>query len=64
MPLHRAIKNQEIEFLKFKAIKLLNINTSNILSIIESCCVDKYDSVNKEYNTNHSVDMFNLYSTF
>jgi hypothetical protein len=60
MPLHRAIKDQGVKF-SFEVIKTVdNIDTYHLL-IIESCCMDEYDSTNNGYNTKHSVCMFDLY---
>jgi hypothetical protein len=61
MPLHRAIKAQGIEHFSFEVIKTVEYIDSYHLLIIESCCMDEYDSINNGYNTKHSVCMFDLY---
>ena len=61
MPLHRAIKDQGIENFSFEVIKTVEYIDNEQLLIIESCYMDKYDSITNGYNTKHSVDMFNLY---
>ncbi len=61
MPLHRAIKDQGIEFFSFEVIKTVEFIDDQPLLIFESCYMDKYDSICNCYNTKHSVDMFNLY---
>jgi hypothetical protein len=61
MPLHRAIKDQGIENFSFEVIKTVEFIDEQHLLIIESCYMDKYDSICNGYNTKHSVDMFNLY---
>jgi group I intron endonuclease len=61
MPLHRAIKDQGIENFSFEVIKTVEFIDDQHLLIIESCYMDKYDSICNGYNTKHSVDMFNLF---
>jgi hypothetical protein len=61
MTLHRAIKAQGIQKIKFEAIKTVEYIDSQQLLIDESCCIDEYDSINNGYNTKHSVSMFDLY---
>ena len=61
MPLHRAIKAQEIENFKFEVIKTVEYIDSHQLLIYESCCMDEYDSITNGWNTKHSVQMFDLY---
>jgi hypothetical protein len=61
MPLHRAIKDKGIEKFSFEVIKTVEFIDEQHLLIIESCYMDKYDSICNGYNTKHSVDMFNLY---
>jgi hypothetical protein len=61
MPLHRAIKEQGIENFSFEVIKTVDYIDAYHLLIIESCCMDEYDSINNGYNTKHSVCMFDLY---
>jgi hypothetical protein len=61
MPLHRAIKDQGIENFSFEVIKTVEYIDNEQLLIIESCYMDKFDSITNGYNTKHSVDMFNLY---
>ena len=61
MPLHRAIKDQGIENFSFEVIKTVEYIDNEQLLIIESCYMDKYDSITNGFNTKHSVDMFNLY---
>jgi hypothetical protein len=61
MPLHRAIKDQGVENFSFDVIKTVDYIESCHLLIIESCCMDKYDSINNGYNTKHSACMFDLY---
>ncbi len=61
MPLHRAIKDQGIENFSFEVIKTVDYIDTYHLLIIESCCMDEYDSINNGYNTKHSVCMFDLY---
>jgi hypothetical protein len=61
MPLHRAIKEQGIENFSFEVIKTVEYIDSEQLLIIESCYMDKYDSITNGFNTKHSVDMFNVY---
>ena len=61
MPLHKAIKDQGIENFSFEVIKTVEFIDSYHLLIIESCCMDQYDSITNGYNTKHSVCMFDLY---
>ncbi len=61
MPLQRAIKDQEMENFSLEVTKIVNYIDSQQLLIYESCCMDEYDSINNEYNTKHSVCMFDLY---
>jgi group I intron endonuclease len=61
MPLHRAIKDKGIEKFSFEVIKTVEYIDEQHLLIIESCYMDKYDSICNGYNTKHGVDMFNLY---
>jgi hypothetical protein len=61
MPLHRAIKDQGIENFSFEVIKTVEYIDNEQLLIIESCYMDKYDSITNGYNTKHSVCMFDLY---
>ena len=61
MPLHRAIKDQGVENFSFEVIKTVDYIDTYHLLIIESCCMDEYDSINNGYNTKHSVCMFDLY---
>jgi hypothetical protein len=61
MPLYRAIKGQGIGNFSFEVIKTVEYIDEQHLLIIESCYMDKYDSVSNGYNTKHSVDMFNSY---
>ena len=61
MPLHRAINDQGIENFSFEVIKTVEYIDNEQLLIIESCYMDKFDSITNGYNTKHSVDMFNLY---
>jgi len=61
MPLHRAIKDLGIENFSFEVIKTVDYIDTYHLLIIESCCMDEYDSINNGYNTKHSVCMFDLY---
>ena len=61
MPLHRSIKAQGIEHFSFEVIKTVEYIDSYHLLIIESCCMDEYDSINNGWNTKHSIDMFNIY---
>ncbi len=62
MPLHRAIKKKGIEkTFSCEVIKTVDyIDTYHSL-IIESCCMDEYDSINNGYNNKYSVSMFDLY---
>ncbi len=64
MPLHNAIKDQGIENFSFEVIKTVEFIDDQHLLIIESCYMDKHDSICNGYNTKHSEDMFNLYQTF
>jgi hypothetical protein len=61
MPLHRAIKDQGIGNVSFEVIKTVEYIDTYHLSIIESCCMDEYKSINNGYNNKHSADMFDLY---
>ena len=61
MPLHRAIKDQGIENFSFEVIKTVEFIDEQHLLIIESCYMDKYDSISNGYNTKHSTPMFDLY---
>jgi hypothetical protein len=63
MPLHRAIKNQGIENFSFEVIKTVEYIDTHHLLIMESCCMDEYDSISLShgYKTKHSVPMFDLY---
>jgi hypothetical protein len=61
MPLHRAIKEQGIENFTFEVVKEVEFIDTYHLLIIESCCMDQYDSITNGYNTKHSVCMFDLY---
>ena len=61
MPLHRSIKDLGIEKFSFEVIKTVDYIDTYHLLIIESCCMDEYDSINNGYNTKHSVCMFDLY---
>jgi hypothetical protein len=61
MPLHRAIKEQGIENFTFDVVKEFEFIDTNHLLIIESCCMDQYDSITNGFNTKHSVCMFDLY---
>ena len=61
MPLHRAIKDIGINKFHFKVIKTVEFIDTYHLLILESCCMDEYDSINNGYNTKHSVCMFDLY---
>jgi hypothetical protein len=61
MPSHRAIKDQGIESNSFEVIKTVEYIDSYHLLIIESCCMDEYDSINNGNNTKHSVSMFDLH---
>ncbi len=57
MLLHRAIKDQGIEFFSFEVIKKVECIDDQHFLIFESCCMDKYDSIRNGYNTKHSIDM-------
>ncbi len=46
MPLHRAIKGQGVENFTFETIKTVDYIDTYHLLIIESCCMDEYDSIN------------------
>ena len=61
MPLHRAIKEQGIENFTFEVVKEVEFIDTYHLLIIESCCMDQYDSITNGFNTKHSVCMFDLY---
>ena len=61
MPLHRAIKEQKIEYFMLKVVKEVQFIYTYPLLIMESCCMDQYDSITNGYNTKHSVCMFDLY---
>ncbi len=45
MPLRRAIKDQDIENFSFELIKTVEYIDEQHLLIIESCYMDKYDSI-------------------
>ncbi len=64
MPLHRTIKDQGIENFSFEVIKTVDYIDTYHLLIIESCCMDEYDSINNGYNTKHSVCMFDFIRLF
>jgi hypothetical protein len=61
MPLHRAINDQGIKNFSFEVIKTVDYIDTYHLLIIESCYMDKYNSISNGYNTKHSVCMFDLY---
>ncbi len=61
MSLHRAIKDQGVEKFSFEVIKTVDYIDTYHLLIIESCCMDGYDSINNGYNTKNRVPMFDLY---
>jgi hypothetical protein len=60
-PLHRAIKDQGMKNFSFEVIKMVDYIDEQHLLIIESCYMDKYDSISNGYNTKYSVDMYKLY---
>ena len=55
------LKNKELKAFSFEVIKTVDYIDAYHLLIIESCCMDEYDSINNGYNTKHSVCMFDLY---
>ncbi len=61
--LYWAIEEQERGNFSFVVIKIIEWIESELLLIneLESCHIEKYDSINNEWDTKYSLDMLKLY---